>query len=1253
MTAGEFNFTVQVADASDPVTEALSITINPAIAFTAAAGPLGPVAEAGAAYPGMAIAAAGGTGRLTYSISAGSLPPGLSLSGSGQFTGTALAGSSPGAFAFTVQASDGDGDAATAAYSMTLDPALTLSVPGLGTAFRGTPYSSAAYGGNGGSGSYAYAIASGSVAPLSLNAATGILSGTPSAAATLQFTVAVKDSAGYTATSPPQSLNISATPPLSITQQPASQTANAGANATFTAAASGQPAPTVQWQVSGDGGATFTSIAGATGTTLSLTGITAGMNGNQYEAVFSNGVAPNATSAAATLTVDVAPTVTAQPAAKTVNAGANATFTAAASGQPAPTVQWQVSVDGGITFTPIAGATGTTLSLTGITAGMNGNEYEAVFSNGVAPNATSAAATLTVDVAPTVTAQPASATVNAGANASFTATAGGRPQPAIQWQLSTDSGATFTAVPGATGNTLALTGVAATMNGYEYRAVFSNGIPPDATSAAASLSVHVPAVVTTEPASQTVVADSNATFTAAASGQPTPSIQWFVNKNDGAGFVAIPGATVGTLTLTDVTDAMSGYAYQAVFSNGGLKPTLSTLGILTVQDFTLSATPATANVEAGTSGGALSISVNGANGFSAPVAVSVSGVPAGVSCAPSCTASVVPNTPALISFVAPANALVGNFALTVQGTAGNLVRDAPATLSITSSLFGSVDFPQAASQASGLLFVSGWAVEKIPVTSIQVLVDNVVVGAGFYGYPRPDVSRLFPGSPENSGYSTAIDSTQFSNGPHVVMVQAVDSAGNVAAINAGVAITVNNPPPTPSGPVANLILNAPTTTLAVGNVQQFQASATDGSGNAVLPAFHWSTSDATVAKVTSRGDVLPLKTGTATISVTAGGQTQQVPITVNANGQAAGTVLISMGPAEPVYQFTREACSQYDVPDSPARAVRLNDGSLMLVASGAPIKFAERGADFDSLRRVCTPILVDPDNWTASSFANRQWIFSLYYDGTTLHALVHNEFHDPVAATCLPGDSNEDNPCIYDSVLYASSSDGGHTFSMAAAPDNVVAAAPVPWTPPAPGSPPPFYGSQEPTNIVHAADGYYYAAFGSFVAPPAAPAGGECMMRTQTLSDPTSWRAWDGVGFTLSIGDPYVSPGAANCTFLPPVPFESLTFNTYLNSFMLVGLDSDAGATNCGFHYSLSSDLVHWSTQLLFQSAHLTAPSQCQVPGAGGHAGSFSYASIIDPDDQSASFETPGRTAYIYYTRYNDNDGNWDVVRSAILFTKN
>jgi hypothetical protein len=60
--------------------------------------------------------------------------------------------------------------------------------------------------------------------------------------------------------------------------------------------------------------------------------------------------------------------------------GTLATFTAAASGLPAPAVQWQVSTDGGTTFTNVTGATSPTLTFVAY-EGMNRYHYRAVFTN--------------------------------------------------------------------------------------------------------------------------------------------------------------------------------------------------------------------------------------------------------------------------------------------------------------------------------------------------------------------------------------------------------------------------------------------------------------------------------------------------------------------------------------------------------------------------------------------------------------------------------------------------------------------------------------------------------------------------------------------------------------------------------------------------------------------------------------------------------------------------------------------------------
>jgi hypothetical protein len=75
-----------------------------------------------------------------------------------------------------------------------------------------------------------------------------------------------------------------------------------------------------------------------------------------------------------------APSITTNPKDQTVDAGSHVTFTAAASGVASPTVQWQVSSDGGKIFRRIAGATSSTLTFTAL-AGQSGNEYRAVFTN--------------------------------------------------------------------------------------------------------------------------------------------------------------------------------------------------------------------------------------------------------------------------------------------------------------------------------------------------------------------------------------------------------------------------------------------------------------------------------------------------------------------------------------------------------------------------------------------------------------------------------------------------------------------------------------------------------------------------------------------------------------------------------------------------------------------------------------------------------------------------------------------------------
>lgn len=92
--------------------------------------------------------------------------------------------------------------------------------------------------------------------------------------------------------------------PPSVTQSPADQAVIAPAAATFTAAVGGTPLPALQWQLSTDGGASWSDIAGAGGASYTTAATAAADNGKRFRLVASNS-AGTATSSGALLTVTV------------------------------------------------------------------------------------------------------------------------------------------------------------------------------------------------------------------------------------------------------------------------------------------------------------------------------------------------------------------------------------------------------------------------------------------------------------------------------------------------------------------------------------------------------------------------------------------------------------------------------------------------------------------------------------------------------------------------------------------------------------------------------------------------------------------------------------------------------------------------------------------------------------------------------------------------------------------------------------
>lgn len=267
---------------------------------------------------------------------------------------------------------------------------------------------------------------------------------------------------------------------------PQSQTGYDGFTVTFNAVATGNPAPTYQWQRSTNGGGTWSNISGATSSSYTTPSLQLINDGNQYRCVATNTEGSD-TSNVATLTVGSAavPSFSDQPDNTTANEGETATFTVVAAGTPTPTLQWQRNTGSG--WLDISGATASSYTTPTLVAGNDGDQYRCQASN-LAGTTTSNTATLTVTplAAPVITSQPSDTSASEGATATFSVTATGNPSPTYQWQLNTGSG--WSNISGATGTSFTTPTLVSGDDQNLYRVVVTNS-QGSATSNAALLTV--------------------------------------------------------------------------------------------------------------------------------------------------------------------------------------------------------------------------------------------------------------------------------------------------------------------------------------------------------------------------------------------------------------------------------------------------------------------------------------------------------------------------------------------------------------------------------------------------------------------------------------------------------------------------------------------------------------------------------------------------------------------------------------------
>lgn len=597
--SGNFNLSIRSTDQYG-ATGTVSYTINVA-APTIAVSPTNLTNAAyGTAYS-QTVTASGGNGSYSFAVFSGSLPSGMTLASDGTLSGTPT---SSGSYSFTLTATDGNGFTGSRPYTLTIaSPTLSLSPASIPGGSTGTPYSQT-FSTSGGIAPYSYSMLTGALPTGITLSSGGLLSGTPIASGTSNFTVRSTDAHGqlvdsaYSLVIGAPTINLAPTTLGSMTQ---------GVAYSQTLSASGGTAPYSY---------TVTSGTLPSGMTLSpgglLSGVPTSAGASNFTITATDSLASTG-SRAYGLTV-AAPTPVAGNVSLTVSANSSANpVTLNLSGGPVASVAVASNASNGT-----ATASGTSISFTPAPgyAGSDSFTY-----NATGPGGTSNVATVTVTVlAPTVTLTPtslANGTIATPYSANITASGGSAP-----YTYSLSSGSLPGGLTLSNGGSLSGTPSAAGSFSFTVQATDNTGFTG---SRLYNLSVASQAPVT-GAVNATVAANSSANpITLSLSGGAASSVA--VSSAPSHGTTSASGLTI-SYTPTAGYSGSDSFTYTATGVGGTSSPSTVTI---TVTAPTLAITPASPGLADATQGNAYSASL-AVSGGTAPYSYSVSSgsLPAGL-----------------------------------------------------------------------------------------------------------------------------------------------------------------------------------------------------------------------------------------------------------------------------------------------------------------------------------------------------------------------------------------------------------------------------------------------------------------------------------------------------------------------------------------------------------------------------------------------------------------------------------------------
>lgn len=343
---------------------------------------------------------------------------------------------------------------------------------------------------------------------------------------------------------------------------PASTNVCSGANS-GTLTLSGHTGSVVRWEYSTDGGVTWTNMSNTT-VNVNYTNLTVS---RLYRARVQSGACAVQYSAVAAVNVGAASVGGSVTSSATVCSGSNS-GTLTLSGEQGAVVQWESSIDGGVTWSIIANTTNTEnyLNLTQTTM------YRALVQNGGCTPSYSSEATITVDVASVGGTVSGGVTVCSGSN-SGTLTLAGENGTILGWESSNDS-ITWTS----TGNTTTTQTFNNLIDTTYYRVIIQSGVCPSDTSVVDSVIVD-PITVggAVSPAQDTVCSGANS-GTLTILGATGNVVQWEYSTDGGVTWITI----INTSTTQAYNNLTTATIYRALLQSGVCSQQYSAQAVISI-----------------------------------------------------------------------------------------------------------------------------------------------------------------------------------------------------------------------------------------------------------------------------------------------------------------------------------------------------------------------------------------------------------------------------------------------------------------------------------------------------------------------------------------------------------------------------------------------------------------------------------------------------------------------------------------------